>query len=110
MRAMMDLSDGLSTDLRRMCAASGVGAVVDAVPVAPGARAVCEALGAADPDAEALGYALHGGEDFELMVAVAPRAFDHLSRARLRERDAGGVCTAIGTVNEERGRSGQRRP
>jgi len=73
--AMMDLSDGLSTDLERLTRASGCGAVVDAIPVHRLVRAVAEAAGAA-PDH----YALDGGEDFELLVSVAPRAFPHLAR------------------------------
>jgi thiamine-monophosphate kinase len=73
--AMMDLSDGLSTDLARLCDASGCGAVLTAVPVAKTARALALALG---EDAER--FALAGGEDFELLVAVRPRAFDHLAR------------------------------
>ena len=72
--AMMDCSDGLSTDLARLCAASGCGAIVDSVPVAEAARAAAVAQGI-DP---AL-YALAGGEEFELIVAVAPRAFAHLA-------------------------------
>ena len=58
--AMMDISDGLSRDLPRLAAASGVGAVVDAgaVPI--------------HDDAEGdLERALHEGEDFELLVAHA---------------------------------------
>jgi thiamine-monophosphate kinase len=73
-RAMMDTSDGLSTDLHRLCAASGVGAEVETVPVAAAARAAA-ALVAADPAR----YALEGGEDFELLVAIDRRAFGHLS-------------------------------
>jgi thiamine-monophosphate kinase len=73
-RAMMDCSDGLSTDLSRLCERSGVGAVVLGVPVAPAARAAAQALGQ-----DAAEFALAGGEDFELLVAVAPTAFDHLA-------------------------------
>ncbi len=61
--AMMDLSDGLSADLPRLCAASHTGAVVQAgqLPVfLQSARWGC------DPVA----LALHGGEDFELLFTV----------------------------------------
>jgi thiamine-monophosphate kinase len=73
--AMMDCSDGLSTDLARMARASGVGARLERVPVASAAAAAASALGV-DP----IAYALAGGEDFELLVAVEPRAFAHLAR------------------------------
>ncbi len=72
--AMMDLSDGLSTDLARLCRASRCGGRIDSVPAASVTEAVAGVLGA-----EAREWALHGGEDFELLVAVAPRAFAHLS-------------------------------
>lgn len=74
-RAMMDCSDGLSTDLGRLARASGCGATIADVPIHAAARAVA---GAAGDDARA--YALDGGEDFELIVSVAPRAFAHLAR------------------------------
>ncbi len=48
----MDISDGLSLDLHRLCTASGVAAELDSVPVAPGAT---------------LDQALYGGEDYELL-------------------------------------------
>ncbi|MDB5041863.1 MAG: thiamine-monophosphate kinase [Candidatus Eremiobacteraeota bacterium] len=73
-RAMIDSSDGLSTDLSRMCAASGTGAVVEEIPVDPAARALAARIGA---DAER--WALDGGEDFELLVTVEHRAFAHLA-------------------------------
>lgn len=81
-RAMMDVSDGLAADLPRMCEASGCGAVVAAedVPVAPSAHSLASAL-REDP---AL-FALSGGEDFELLAAIEPRAFGHLQR-RFRAR------------------------
>jgi thiamine-monophosphate kinase len=73
-RAMMDCSDGLSTDLDRLCTASGCGAVVECVPVADGARAIAEQIGE-DPQS----FALAGGEDFELIVAIRAQAYPHLS-------------------------------
>jgi thiamine-monophosphate kinase len=73
-RAMMDCSDGLSTDLQRLCAASRCGGSLDTIPVADAARAVAAALGE-DPER----FALAGGEDFELLVAIRPRAFAHLA-------------------------------
>jgi thiamine-monophosphate kinase len=72
--AMMDCSDGLSTDLDRLCAASGVGAIVERVPVAPAADAVARRLGE-EPER----FALAGGEDFELVACVRPRAFEYLA-------------------------------
>jgi thiamine-monophosphate kinase len=62
--AMMDISDGLSSDLRRLCAASGVGALIDP-------RALPLPRGVGPESARRL--ALHGGDDYELLFAVAPR-------------------------------------
>ena len=73
-RAMMDTSDGLSTDLARLARASHAGATIETIPVAECARAIAQRAGA---DAET--WALDGGEDFELLIAVATRAFSHLS-------------------------------
>jgi thiamine-monophosphate kinase len=67
--AMMDLSDGLSSDLRRMCEASGVGAVVDAGRLPTVQVAERERARGIDP----LKLALHGGDDYELLFAVAAR-------------------------------------
>ncbi|HEY9180873.1 MAG TPA: AIR synthase-related protein, partial [Candidatus Baltobacteraceae bacterium] len=72
--AMMDVSDGLSTDLARICARSSCAAVIDDVPVAPCAAAMAARRGE-DPQA----YALAGGEDYELLVAVDARSFGYLS-------------------------------
>jgi thiamine-monophosphate kinase len=74
--AAMDLSDGLSTDLRRLCAASGVGARIDAeklpvvlLPPPPSSRSRSKRRGHKIQD-EALQLALHGGDDYELLFAV----------------------------------------
>ncbi|MFQ5718865.1 MAG: thiamine-phosphate kinase [Acidobacteriota bacterium] len=63
--AGVDLSDGLSRDLARLCEASGCGARIDAarVPVAPAARLIFDALGQ-DPVVASLA----GGEDYRLLV------------------------------------------
>lgn len=94
--AMMDISDGLSTDLARMCERSRCAAVVEEVPVAACAAAMAAAR-AEDPQA----YALAGGEDYELLVAVNARAFGYLS-ARFRKR-FGRPLHAVGRVREGSG-------
>ena len=70
--AMMDISDGLSTDLPRLCAASGVGARVHAgwLPVARGTK-----------PGDALRLALDGGDEYELLFAVKPENAGRLSPA-----------------------------
>ena len=79
-RAAMDISDGLSTDLLRMCDASGCGALLDLdkVPISQAAQQA-----AATSDKTSLEHALGDGEDFELLLAIAPEswtvAVEHLS-------------------------------
>jgi thiamine-monophosphate kinase len=89
--AMMDISDGLSTDLNRICAQSGVGAVIDAsaLPISTDAKAQADPLGAA----------LHEGEDFELLLTLAPDGWANLHRAWHREV----LITQVGTVVQEPG-------
>lgn len=62
--ALMDISDGLSTDLMRMCEASGVGATVDAARIGGPLGVTPE---------HSLKLALNGGEDYELLFAVHAR-------------------------------------
>ena len=95
-RAMMDTSDGLSTDLARLCAASGAGATIETVPVHDAARRVAARTG---DDAER--WALDGGEDFELLVSVEKRAFGYLA-ARFRSH-TGRELVRVGTITAESG-------
>jgi thiamine-monophosphate kinase len=67
--AMIDLSDGLSSDLGHILEETpGTGAVLDAasIPIHPDAIAAADADGASAPE-----HALHDGEDFELCLVVA---------------------------------------
>jgi thiamine-monophosphate kinase len=96
-RAMMDLSDGLASDLWQMSRASGVRLRVEAtrVPVAPAARR-CRHPGCRCRVERGLGpvyHALMDGEDFELLFAVRPAEARRVPR-RL------GVCpvTRIGSA------------
>jgi thiamine-monophosphate kinase len=78
---MMDVSDGLSTDLPRLCAASGVGARLWAERI-PRVRIPAEGFqGLKSARLDPLELALHGGEDYELLFAVPPRRVKELRRA-----------------------------
>lgn len=85
--AMMDLSDGLSTDLPRLCRASGVGARIEKsrLPVVRVASGDAKRFDAAE-------LALHGGDDYELLFTVAqknvarfPRQIGDISLTRIGE-------------------------
>jgi len=93
-QSMMDLSDGLASDVRRILELSQVGAVIHAdwIPLSPDA---CGAEG--DP----VERALREGEDYELLFSVRPEQCEALEVAwheafSLR-------CTRIGSVTEESG-------
>jgi thiamine-monophosphate kinase len=66
-RAMIDLSDGLASDLRHICRASGVGALMDAdrIPLSPALRTAAVQL-----NTSPLQLALTGGEDYQLLFSV----------------------------------------
>ncbi len=72
--AMIDVSDGLAADLTHLARASGVGLLLEHVPVATAAT-VDEAIG--------------GGEDYELVIATADAA------SLRREFDASGLAPPI---------------
>jgi len=89
--AAMDVSDGLAGDLAKLCAASGVSAVIDAprIPISDAARAVL-ARGAAGIE-----RLVSGGDDYELLCAVPEARVESFAEAA---RLAGVALTAIGRV------------
>jgi thiamine-monophosphate kinase len=78
--AAIDVSDGLSLDLSRLTEASQRGAVIDldTVPIDEAAERLARE---SRDDATAIDHALADGEDFELILAVAPGEADRLAKA-----------------------------
>ncbi len=88
--SMIDISDGLASEIHHICSQSDVGAIlqVAALPFDPETRAVADQF-LEDVDT----YALYGGEDYELLFTV-----DERDAARL---ESAGHCAVIGTVEDE---------
>jgi thiamine-monophosphate kinase len=86
--AMIDISDGLSTDLAHICQESGVGAELQA-------EAIPRASVGRPAHAVDLHFALHGGEDYELLF-TAPRG------TRVPSRLAGIPITQTGVITRGR--------
>ncbi len=90
--AAIDLSDGLSGDLRHLCEESGVGAEIQAgeLPLSPALQAYAK-TSRRDPTA----LALQGGEDYELLWTTAPAKQRRLQRLAAR---SGRRITCIGLI------------
>jgi thiamine-monophosphate kinase len=90
--AMIDISDGLSSDIHHLSSASGVGATIDSarLPIDPQVTELCGRR-ALDP----LILALHGGEDFELLFAIRRENI-----SRLPAKVDGVSITRIGEITE----------
>jgi thiamine-monophosphate kinase len=91
--SMMDLSDGLSSDLARLCAASRVGALLESGKIPQVQIPHDFSEHGTDP----LHLALHGGDDYELLFTVPAR------KAKLLPKTFQGVAlTTIGRITRSR--------
>ncbi|WP_029586174.1 thiamine-phosphate kinase [Bradyrhizobium sp. URHD0069] len=89
--AAMDVSDGLAGDLAKLCAASGVSAVIDA-PSIPVSAAAATLLARGTVGIETI---VSGGDDYEILCAIPESSFEAFALAA----DIAGVAvTSIGTV------------
>lgn len=93
--SLIDLSDGIATDLRRLVRAAGVGCDLEPerVPVAAAAQAV-------DGASAALEHALSDGEDFELLFTVPSSRSGGMLNAWHDSFDL--CCTRIGTITDRK--------
>ena len=89
--AAMDVSDGLAGDLAKLCAASGVSAVID-VPGIPLSTAAAAVLAAGAIGMEAL---VSRGDDYEILCAIPEDGFEPFAQAAAL---AGMAVSSIGTV------------
>lgn len=91
--AMLDLSDGLSSDLGHICERSKVGVRVwaDRLPVSEGVQQVAQAAGLS-----VLDLCLAGGEDYELCFTVSPTEVNSLMRTV--EKSTSTPVTVVGEV------------
>ena len=104
--AMIDLSDGLASDVRRICERSGVGCRVEleSLPVASDAREFLASLGR-EPEI----LAATGGEDYELLISAPGSVLEELAASvevpftmigEVTDRDGGVVFRRGGELVE----------
>jgi thiamine-monophosphate kinase len=92
--AAMDISDGLLTDLGKLCAASGYGARID-IDELPHSEAMSQLFDAAS----CVEYALGGGDDYELLFTVPESQAAQLSRQLTGQV----ACRQIGVITDAAG-------
>ncbi len=98
--AMIDLSDGLSSDLSHICEQSRLGAVIAAekIPLSPWLLEASDRL-----DHPPIHYALSGGEDYELLFTVPPDRIRKLQKLGLPLTEIGEITGARNMMIADRG-------
>jgi len=93
--ALIDISDGLALDLKRLCRASGVGAILfeESIPFHP-------LLSGLSLEAPPLHYALFGGEDYALLFTSPPASQDQLTNLT---SSLGRILFPVGRICAETG-------
>lgn len=94
--SMIDINDGLASDLTQIGKASGVGAMIYAakIPLLPAAKKVGELIGV-DP----VSLALYGGEDYELLFTAPAERADSI--IKLVRKEAGTEVSIIGEIRDK---------
>lgn len=90
--AAMDVSDGLLGDLRKLCAASHCGAVLNLEQL-PNSKSLVAMFGSERSEQ----LALSGGDDYELLFTVEPQYFSSVEQSM---KACGISCTHIGAMDE----------
>ena len=92
--ASIDSSDGLAWSLHELATMSGVGFVINSVPIAEEVSRFAEFNGL-----DSLELALYGGEEYELVVTIKSRRWDD---AEMAVRATGGILLPIGQVTRKK--------
>ena len=93
---MIDISDGLGSEVHHICRQSITGARIEAasIPIHDDVRAAADALGKTP-----LEFALSGGEDFELLFSIAPGKAAELSQTGVTFHQVGQVVAKSEGIN-----------
>jgi thiamine-monophosphate kinase len=88
--SMIDISDGLSSELWHICKSSNVGCRIyaDKIPIHRNTKTTAEEM-----NIESIIAALNGGEDYELLFTLPLESFDAIKTQK--------KITAIGHINKE---------
>lgn len=95
--SMMDISDGLSSDLAKICEASNVGAIIweEKIPVSKETLAFAKSIGKSP-----FNFALRGGEDYELLFTIPKENVEIIIKKIQRETKT--KVTEIGEIKDRK--------